>query len=608
MLPLQKIRFFSHRSSVLLFSLLLFLGLQNPAYSAACIFATPASKPCSEHSLSVGDRFLLAVSRGQLARAKQLLSAGGVAIDYRSSNSYVVNTTRVRADIDSPFMAGNKRYKFASGTAFDIALSHYHSVMVNWLLSRGASPDAGYFSNLINRTHFMSHYPNSYLQLPFVQRAKIIAVGYVMALAARRNDVTAVRKLLTIEPRAIHYRGNVILSKAIEQGKWGVTDLILDQGADVHSLNQFSKLFASVIRSEPTQYSLLQKLLRHAKQRKGFNYIALIDEALKKEDERALRMLVSSGATINPKRGEPPLYKVLDAGNLKTATILFSLGANANLRYGKESLLHRAIRYEKLAFVKLLLAHHAKTDEKKKGYGTTNLEMAMSKKDLRYSSLLIAAGVNVNQIKSGSTPLIRAVEQVRPQLVQLLVKAGAKLKLTNSSQETALHIATRKADKQLMRILLTAGANPNARNYSRETPLLIAIAHKNAALIQLLLPYKVNINLADASGQTPLHKAVIVQNLPIVRLLLNKGATPNTHSRYGSSPLLAALSWRRPQIARLLIDKGASVNVVSNSRESALDIANKRGLRALARLIQQKGGLTAKQLGANPEHVRVRPI
>ncbi|HIO92787.1 MAG TPA: ankyrin repeat domain-containing protein, partial [Leucothrix mucor] len=52
-----------------------------------------------------------------------------------------------------------------------------------------------------------------------------------------------------------------------------------------------------------------------------------------------------------------------------------------------------------------------------------------------------------------------------------MVKAGAILKLTNQSQETALHIATRKVDKRLMQILLKAGANSNARTRSRQTPL-----------------------------------------------------------------------------------------------------------------------------------------
>ncbi len=586
--------------------LLLILGLQNNAFAIPC--TEVQTKSCTEKQLSVADQFLLAVSRGQLQQAKQLFARAAVSINYRSSNAYIVTKTRVRADINFPFMVGNKRYKFASGTAFDIALSHYNSNMVQWLLSRGASPNTGYFANLINRTHFISQYPNSYLQLPYAQRAKIIAVGYVMELAARHNDVTALQKLLTIEPRAIHYRGNIILSKAIQQGKWGITNLILDRGKDIDKLKNFSALFESTIRSEPTQYALLQKLLYYAKQRKKFNYTPLVNEAIEKNDQKALRMLVSSGANLNPKHGQPPLYKVLDTDNLRTAKILLALGANPNRIYHNESLLKRAIRHEKLPFVKLFLAHHAKVDEESKGYGNSNLEIAMSKKDLRYSRLLIAAGANVNRIKSSSSPLIRAVEQVRPKLVQLLINAGADLKLSNYSQETALHIATRKTDKHLMQILLKAGANPNARNRSRETPLLIAIKHKNEALIQILLSYKANINLANSFGQTPLHSAVLAQNLPITRLLLNKGATPNTNAQDGSTPLLDALLWRRPQIARLLINHGARINVVSNARESALDIAKKRGLRTLARLIQQKGGLTAKQLGANPENIRVRPI
>lgn len=562
---------------------------------------------CPDSSFSVNDQFLLAVSRGDLMATKRLFKQG-VDINYRSSTPHVVTKTRVRADKTFPFLAGKKRYQFASGTAFDIALARYDTATVKWLLSQGADTAAGYFANIINNTQFAGLYPNSYLNLPFEQRAKIITVGFVMEMAARENDVAAVQKLLAMEPRAIHYQGNVILSKALQLGKWDIANLILDKGSDVSALHNYAGLFDTVMRSDPTQYQLLQKLLHHAANRKDFSYAVLIDKVIRKEDAQAMQMLVRAGANLNPEKAISPLFTALNSDNLLMANVMLQLGADPNKTYGAESLLHRAIRYEKADFVKLFLDNGATVDEPKKR-GDSNLQLAMAKEDLQFATLLIGAGADISRAGTyGRTPLIQAVEQVKPELVSLLLRSGARVNAANDSKETALHIATRKADVTLMDLLLNAGADVNIRNQQKQTPLHIAVEHKNEVLVGKILQRGAKLNLPDISQQTPLHLAVLGQNLPITNQLLHAGANPNTLGRFGSTPLLDALNWRRVQIAQVLINKGASLNVVSNARETPLDVANKRGLRGVAALIKQKGGLTANEMGANPEHYRIRHV
>ncbi|MCK5727035.1 MAG: ankyrin repeat domain-containing protein [Thiotrichaceae bacterium] len=594
----------------LLLLLLFLIPLKSVAndYQPSCsLKKNPAA--CAIEEFPPEDQFLLAISQGQLHHAKQLFSQYRIDINYRSLLPYIAEQTKVRADVDYPFMTGRNRYKFASGTAFDIALSQYNAAAVKWLLSQGASPAAGYFAHIINNATFTGVYPNRYLQLPYKDRIKIIAVGYVLEVAAHRNDVQAVAKLLSIEPRAIHYQGNIILPKAMEQGKWGVTHLILDRGRDVALLRNFLGLFQTALRSEPTQYTLLQKLLNHARQNKDFDFDSLVKTTIIKKDQQALRMLLNAGASLIPKRGPSPLYKALDDNNLVMAKMLLQLGANPNQNYSGKSLLLKALVHEKPNFVRLLLKYRAKTNESRPG--KSNLAIALSKKNLIYAQMLIKAGANVNEVAGASyqktTPLITAVEQVRPNLVKLLMKSGAKPNVAfGYERKTALHIAVKKSDMRLIRILLAAKASINVRNGDSETPFFLAVHHKNPQLVQFMLAYKPNLGIVNNSGQTVLQVAIAEQNLPIVRLLLNAGAPVNTNSQ--STPLIDALLLRRPQMARLLINKGAQLNVVSNARETPLDIARKRGLVSTARFIEQKGGRTAQQIGANPEHVRVRPI
>ena len=370
---------------------------------------------CQDENFSPEDQFLLAIAEGNLSRANSL--RGHVRdINFQSSTPVLIAKLRVRSDIDYPYAVGSQRYQAASGTAFDIALSRNHVEIVQWLLRQGANPAAGYFKNIINRNHFTGTYPGSYLLLPYAERARIVAVGYALEQAANNNDVVAVKKLLSLEPRAIHYRGNVVLRDALQLGKWQITDAILAQGRDVDQLYQFDEMFKVPMNSKPMNYPLQQKLLQHARRKKGFDFMPLVATAVNGNDEQALRLLKSAGADLNGKSDFSPLLQALDRKDVKLAGILLGLGADPNTKIrGDESLLERAIRYENPEFVKLFIKYGAHVEDRDKTGKI--LRVAMTKTDLQYAQMVIAAGAAVNSKKGGdwreNTPLITATEQVR---------------------------------------------------------------------------------------------------------------------------------------------------------------------------------------------------
>jgi ankyrin repeat protein len=89
-----------------------------------------------------------------------------------------------------------------------------------------------------------------------------------------------------------------------------------------------------------------------------------------------------------------------------------------------------------------------------------------------------------------------------------------------------LFAAASTGHPDLVQVLLTAGANIEVATASGITPLGAAAAAGHVEVAQLLLSAGANIAATDAAGQTPLHSVVHAGNRYMVQLLLQQGADP----------------------------------------------------------------------------------
>lgn len=88
---------------------------------------------------------------------------------------------------------------------------------------------------------------------------------------------------------------------------------------------------------------------------------------------------------------------------------------------------------------------------------------------------------------NGGSPLAQASWNGMVELVELMLKKGAKTEQANQEMETALHAAAMRNTKEnaaVVRILLKHGANRNAISKRGETPLELAKRKKNTLIIQ----------------------------------------------------------------------------------------------------------------------------
>jgi len=152
--------------------------------------------------------------------------------------------------------------------------------------------------------------------------------------------------------------------------------------------------------------------------------------------------------------------------------------------------------------------------------------------------LLVKAGADVNAKEKvrGTTALMWAAEQRHPEAVKMLLELGADPAQIGYGEMTALHAAAGARGKSFLRILLDSGVSPDLQDGRTQAPVLAqALMTGNRDAVQLLLAHRANPNLADRSGDTPLHVAAQISDYASLLALLQAGADPTIRNRAGKT-------------------------------------------------------------------------
>ena len=207
--------------------------------------------------------------------------------------------------------------------------------------------------------------------------------------------------------------------------------------------------------------------------------------------------------------------------------------------------------------------------------GTTPLMIAAGYGNVALTTLLLAAGANVNASNcKGATTLMQAVDQP-----------------ASFHDERPCNVAKRLA---CINALLAAGAHVNARDATGMTALMYASQHDyhgwefrcdDAPYVRALLANSAEVNAADADGWTALMTAIDVgaqanghaswSNPPTaLRFLLAAGADVNSASlSSGTTPLMIAARRADDCCTNDLLKAGAFVGAVDSEGNTALMIS-----------------------------------
>ena len=275
-----------------------------------------------------------------------------------------------------------------------------------------------------------------------------------------------------------------------------------------------------------------------------------------------VQLLLDADANVNAasEAGITPLYIACSMGLESTVMKMLECGARVDGNSGKKLPLIAACKNEHVSVVQLLLTNGA------------NPNLQEDCIEDRYH---------------GSFPLHIAATDGNFELVELLLKHGADIDVTDMRGDTALHRAVRfysvkhlncGNQTSVVDILLENKADVNKMNNCGETQLYLAASRG--------LLYVVNKMLEECGGNpnkgSPLVAACLRDNVDLVDLLLKHGADPNpTWTSCDSEPcdskhelpLFVAISNSNSDIIRLLLNAGASVNVVNDEGKNVLCFA-----------------------------------
>jgi ankyrin repeat protein len=256
-----------------------------------------------------------------------------------------------------------------------------------------------------------------------------------------------------------------------------------------------------------------------------------------------------------------PLHHAIDAGKLKAASLLISLGADINaVNFKTETPLHIAANKGNADAVKLLLEHNADLTMREMRDRIPLFLACNWGHDLETVRLLIDAGSDVNDKNNrGEIVLVSTLYYGKKEIIDLLIDRGATI----------------PDDKEILRRVLYVTASNGM-----ERPFNIAVEKSKKQ---------------DMEWWTgiPMHACARGGSVPIAKPILDKGADFRQKNRYGIEPLHIAAENGRTEFVEFLLSKGAQIDSPSLVGKTALHFALDNGHHELAALLIRKGASQA---------------
>ena len=280
-------------------------------------------------------------------------------------------------------------------------------------------------------------------------------------------------------------------------------------------------------------------------------------------DLSLLRELIGRGVDLNRMHAglTPLLAATRDSwhGRVEAVTILLANGADTRtVDADGNSPLHHAARSSDPGVAARLLDAHAPIDALNTE-GFSPLGVACEAGNWRLARFLLDHGARCEPgagdaalgIPSKGQPALLAAASGDDDAagVQLLLKNKARVDARGHDQSTALMLACEANNPEIVSVLLDAGAAIDARDAAGMTPLMHAARGGSESVLQHLAKARPDPKLVDNDGRNALAIACASEDAEpaLVRALIGMGVDPQLSSKDGRRALdhaLAAGRWR----------------------------------------------------------------
>lgn len=437
------------------------------------------------------------------------------------------------------------------------------------------------------------------------------ALGRTALIAAAAEPGTAMVRLLLERGAGLEARdrdGSDALMAAVMKGRLQNVSLLLDAGAQIDARNPLGETALMVaIRTEQT--AVAEHLLERGADHDVYDqeqlaasdaYTPLMYVARYLRGQDGLRMLdrlVRSGAAAGSHRagGETALTLAQRNGQQEMVARLRALGVRDERPYAGLSqgdALLRAIRLDDAGKAQQLLAAEVDVNYRNTLTGITPLASAAYHGRQGLLEMLVRAGARIDDVPWGLREERIAVSSV-PLAERDLMRVAAR-------GDTALIGAIRRADRAMIVYLLDAGAGLMVPNREGETPGLVAARAGNGSVVALLLergldpnvqvfPERISYLLTRyAQGEVlppMLVEAARFGREDAVATLLRAGAAVDARDTAGRTALHWAAAAGHESIVRLLLAQRARTDLADRAGDSALALARSGGADEVVRLL-----------------------
>jgi ankyrin repeat protein len=358
-----------------------------------------------------------------------------------------------------------------------------------------------------------------------------------LSLACLNGNTAMVAALLKAgaDPNAARSTGETPLMTAARTGVVAVVEALAASGADVRAKepgqHQDALMWAISEKHAPVARVLIERGADiNGRSRGGYTPLLF---AARVGDLDSARALLAAGADVNDTApdGSSPLLMATVRGHAALAIHLLEYGANPNAEAAGFTALHWA-----------------------SGSWETELTgpkgiVALPERDEEWAALRRLENARLDLVKAllarGADPNAQ-ISKAPPRFGFSVFRAGS---LTSA---TPLFVAALSGQPEVMRVLVAAGADPTLGNRDKTTPLMAAagvgrvlaesLVTVDRATKAAILAWELggDVNAANAAGDTALHGAAHIRADGLVQFLVDQGADMDARNKRGEAPLTIA--------------------------------------------------------------------